>query len=135
MKTIIKYNHGNHFSGETASGHLMHWDSGPKDSVTNGPTPMEGMLQAGAVCSAMDVVSILKKRRKEITRFDLEIEAERAEDHPKIFTTYRIIYRVGGNSITREEVEKAVKLSQDKYCSIINMLIPEVAVDYEIEIV
>lgn len=113
----------------------MAWDSGPRGAVTKGPTPMEAFLQAGAVCGAMDVVYILRKRRKEITFFEVTVEAERAADYPKIFEDFRITYRIGGDGITRAEVEKAMKLSQDKYCSVINMLIPEVKVSYKLELV
>ncbi len=133
MKIKIKYRDGMYFEGETPSGHLMKWDSGLKDAKTDGPTPMEAFLQATAVCGAMDVVSILKKRRKEIAFFEVDVEGERAGTFPKIFDNIMITYRIGGDSITQEEVQKAMKLSDDKYCSIINMMIPDVKVEYRVE--
>jgi len=135
MKAVIRLKEGNYFTGETPSGHLMHWDSGPEGAVTKGPTPMEGLLQAGAVCSAMDVASILRKRRKEISYFELDVEAVRAENYPKVFTTYKITYRISGDDITHEEVEKAVKLSQEKYCSVLNMLKSDLKVESEVILV
>ena len=135
MKSRIEYKGGMHFSGKTPSGHEIHWDSGPKDIVTKGATPMESLLQAGAVCSAMDVVAILKKRRKEPVFFELEVEGDRVDEYPKIFKYIRIVYRIGGDGISHDEVEKAVKLSQEKYCSIINMIRPKVQVEYRIEMV
>lgn len=134
MKTTLKFHGGLHFSGETVSGHHLQWDSGPEGAVTKGPTPMEAMLQAGAVCSAMDLVSILKKRRKEIANFEIDVEASRAADHPKIFKDYHITFRVGGDGIAQEEVEKAVKLSQERYCSVINMFKPDVRVFCKVEV-
>jgi putative redox protein len=134
MKGKAVYKGGLHFVGTTESGHTLHWDSGPKDQPTNGPTPMEGVLHAVAVCSAMDVIVILKKRRKEIAAFELEIEAERRKDHPKIFEALVVVYRVGGDGITGSEVEKAVKLSHDKYCSVINMFKPGVNIGYRVEL-
>ncbi|MCX6641640.1 MAG: OsmC family protein [bacterium] len=134
MKTTITYHSGMHFSGRTASGHTLHMDSGHAGEPTQGPTPMETVLQAAAVCSAMDIVAILQKRRKEIVKFELISEAERSEDHPKIFKTLKVTYRIGGAGITLEEVQKAVQLSQEKYCSVINMLKPTVQVDYQVEL-
>jgi len=135
MKTKIEYRDGMHFEGLTPSGHSIQWDSGPADTETQGPTPMEAFLQATAACGAMDVVSILKKRRKEISSFELEIEGVRSESYPKVFTHMTITYRIGGENITLEEVGKAMKLSQDKYCSITNMLKPTVNVNYSVELV
>ena len=120
--------------GQTESGHEIHWDSGPKDALTKGPTPMEAVLQAAAVCGGMDVVSILQKRRKEISRFELETEANRRADYPKTFEKLKIIYRLGGDGITLDEIQKAAKLSWEKYCSVVNMMIPNVEVEYLVEL-
>jgi putative redox protein len=133
MKVNIEYKGGMQFSGITPSGHQMVWDTGPREAVTEGPTPMEGLLLAGAVCSAMDVVAILRKRRKEIEHLELQVEAEREETHPKVFKTYNIIYLIRGNGIVQTEVEKAIKLSQDRYCSILNMLKSDVKVKFKVE--
>ncbi len=124
-----------HFTGMTPSGHELHWDSGPKDAVTEGATPMESILQAVGICCAMDVVAILKKRRKEPTVYDVEVEGVRSEDHPRVFTDISIVHRVGGDGIIREEVEKAIRLSLDKYCSVLKMITPKVKVDCSIEII
>jgi len=94
---------------------------------------MEALLQATAVCGAMDVVSILKKRRKCIERFEIEVEGLRAAEHPKIFEQIRITYRINGEGVSRTEVEKAMKLSREKYCSIINMFKPDVKVIFDLQ--
>jgi len=134
MKSTIVHQGGTHFAGKTESGHELHFDSKPHGEPTAGPTPMETVLQAAAVCSAMDVVAILNKRRKTIARFELEVEGERSEDHPRIFRTLNVVYRLWGPDITQEEAQKAADLSQAKYCSVINMLKPTVQVSYEVEV-
>lgn len=123
-----------HFIGKTTTGHEIHMDSGPEGAPTQGPIPIEVVLHATAACSAMDVVAILRKRRKEIKSFQLEAEAERSPDHPRVFKNIFITYRVNGDGITRDEVEKAVKLSQEKYCSITHMLKPKVHIEYKVEV-
>ncbi len=134
MKTQVVYRGGMHFVGKSESGHDVHMDSGHFGTQTVAPTPIETVLQAAAVCSAMDVVTILNKRHKEIKRFDIEVEGKRREDSPRIFETMHIIYRVAGLGITLEEVQKAVQLSHDKYCSVINMLKPTVRVSFAVEL-
>jgi len=134
MKAKVLYRGGMHFEGETGSGHKIHFDSKPQGEPTAGPAPMETVLQAAAACSAMDVASILIKRRKTIDRFELEVEAQRSEEHPKIFKTLHVIYRLWGPNIASGEVEKAVELSQNKYCSVLNMLKPTVQVTCAVEV-
>ena len=123
-----------HFVGWTPSGHEIHWDSGPQGAITKGSAPMETFLHATAVCGAMDVVNILRKRRKEITTFEVAVEGDRALDHPRVFRHINISYRVKGPGITQDEVQKALNLSCRKYCSITNMLKPDVKVSYRIEV-
>ena len=82
----------------------------------------------------MDVLVILRKRRKEVASFELDIQAERSDDHPRIFEDLLVVYRVKGDGITRSEVDKAVKLSHDKYCSVINMFKPAVNIRYRVEV-
>jgi len=134
MKSTIVHQGGMHFAGKTESGHELHFDSKPHGEPTAGPTPMETVLQAAAACSAMDVASILQKRRKTISRFEIEVAGERSENHPKIFRTLTVIYRLWGPDLTPEEAQKAADLSQEKYCSVINMLKPVVQVSYVVEV-
>jgi len=134
MKATIIYQGGMHFLGRTDSGHNLHLDSAHSGEKTAGPTPIEMVLQAAAACSAMDVVAILQKRRKEIASFDLEVEGDRRDEHPRTFRSLKVHYRVVGPGITFDEVERAVKLSHDRYCSVINMLKPAVEVSYSVEV-
>lgn len=123
-----------HFSGTTPSGHTLQFDSTPADEPSAGPTPVETVMLAAAACSAMDVAAILKKRRKEITLFEVEVSAERKDEHPKVLKNLNLLYRVHGPDITLEEVEKAVQLSQEKYCSVLHMLKPVVEVTYSVNV-
>lgn len=134
MKIEAKWHSRMHFSSNSPSHHTVQMDSGPKDSVTNGPSPMEMMLQGIAGCSGMDIISILDKKRKSPELFEIIVTGERAETHPKVFTSVNIHYRFKGDSLTDKDVETAIKLSVDKYCSIIGMVrsTAEITWDYEL---
>ena len=134
MKATILYRGGMHFEGETGSGHKIHFDSKPKGEVTEGPSPMEAVLQAGAVCCAMDVVAILNKRRKTIERFEIEVAGERSAEHPKVFKNIDVKFCFWGKDLTQDEVEKATQLSNEKYCSVLNMLKPTVKITCGVEV-
>jgi putative redox protein len=134
MKATIQYQGGMHFSGKTQTGHDLHFDSRPKGEPSAGASPMEMVLQAGAVCCAMDVVAILNKRRKAIERFEIEVNGERSEEHPKVFKSVDVLFRLWGRDLTQEEVDKATQLSNEKYCSVLNMLKPSVKVTCGVEV-
>ena len=134
ITTRVTYQGGMHFVGESETRHLLHLDSAPQDLPSSGPTPMEAVLQSAAICSAMDVATILTKRHKQITAFDLEAQGVRQEKFPRIFTAIHILYKVAGPNITQEEVEKAVRLSHETYCSVLNMLKPTVEISYTVEV-
>jgi putative redox protein len=105
------------------------------DDVPNGaPTPMEMQLMNLAGCSGMDIVLMLKKMRQEISRFDTTVTAERAEEHPKVFKKIHLQYCFSGEKLDISSIEKAIELSQDKYCSIAAMLKPDVEITYSYKI-
>ena len=87
-----------------------------------GPTPMELVLIALAGCTAMDVISILKKQRQKVTSFQVKVRAERAPEHPKVYTEFHLEYIVKGQGISEEAVKRAIQLSREKYCSVGAML-------------
>ncbi len=134
MKVAAKWREGMHFQSNTPTHHTIHIDSGPKDSVTYGPAPMELVLQAMAGCTGMDIISILRKKRKEPEEFDIEIEAERREEHPKVFSKVALHYRIKKQGLTEKEAEQAISLSVEKYCSVLSMVrsTADVTWDYEI---
>ena len=106
------------FVGESGSGHSVIMDGAPDAGGRNmGFRPMEMLLLGLAGCSAFDVVLILKRGRENVTDCVVEVEADRAETDPKVFTNVRLRYIVTGKSLDTKKVERAVKLSEEKYCS------------------
>ena len=97
-------------------------------------TPMETVLASLAGCTSFDVVSILKKKRQNISAYSVETEAERTDEPPEVFTKIHIKYIIKGKNISKEAVEKAIQLSHDKYCSVGAMLrkTAEIITSYEI---
>ena len=133
MKTRIKWTEGVTFVAETGSGHALVLDGAPEAGGRNlGPRPMELVLAGAAACTAFDVVWILKKARQPITDCVVEAEAERAADDPKVFTRIHLTYRVAGKGLKRAQVERAVKLSKEKYCSATLMLAKTAEISFEI---
>ena len=100
----------------------------------DGFRPVELFLIGLAGCTGMDVISILQKKRQEVTAFDVKVHAERAVDHPRVFTHIQIEYVVGGKNLDREMVERAVELSETKYCPAQAMLIKAVPIEHKITI-
>jgi putative redox protein len=101
----------------------------------DGLRPMELMLISLAGCTAMDVISILRKKRQHITSFQVEAHAERATEHPKVFTDVTLKYVVHGVNVDPQAVSRAIELSQTKYCPAQAMLIQAVPIRHEYEIV
>jgi putative redox protein len=135
VKARIKWIEGVSFVAETGSGHAIVVDGSPEAGGRNlGARPMELVLAGTAACSAFDVVWILKKGRQPITDCVVEAEAERAPEDPKIFTRIHFRYRVTGQDLNRAQVERAVRLSKEKYCSATLMLAKTAEISYDIEI-
>lgn len=101
----------------------------------NGPTPMELVLMALGGCTGMDVISILQKMRQDVRNFEINISAERAQEHPKVFTKINLEYVIYGSNIDENSVKRAIELSQDKYCSVGGMLKKAVELTYSWRIV
>ena len=97
-----------------------------------GPRPKPLMLLALAGCTGMDVVSILKKMRVEFDDLDVDVEAEMTEEHPKYFSSMKVIYTIKGKNIQKEKVEQAVTLSQEKYCGVSALYKKAIPVKFEI---
>jgi putative redox protein len=136
MKARIKWLDGVAFVGESGSGHSVVLDGSPEYGGRNiGLRPMETVLIGVGACSAFDVVSILKKARQPVRDCVVELEAERAEAPPKVFTRVSMRFVVTGKGLRSSAVERAVRLSADKYCSATAMLRPTVDIHHEFEIV
>ncbi|PKL23080.1 MAG: osmotically inducible protein C [Spirochaetae bacterium HGW-Spirochaetae-3] len=98
-----------------------------------GPRPKPLVLAALAGCSGMDVVSVLKKMREPVSWFNMRVQGELAEDHPKIYTSIKIIYEFkASDGLKDESVRKAVDLSQDRYCGVAALLRMAIPLEYEI---
>ena len=136
MKARIKWVDGMSFLGESGSGHAVLMDGAPEAGGRNlGPRPMEMVLMGTGGCSAFDVVLILKKSRQEISDCVVEIESERAEEDPKVFTRIHFHFIVTGKNLNPAQVERAIKLSAEKYCSASIMLAKTAQMTHDFEIV
>lgn len=123
------------FIGKAQSNHWIAMDGPSEFKGSDAATrPKELVLIALAGCSGSDVSSILDKMRENVTRFEIDVEAESADEHPKVYTKINMIYRFWGNNLKRQNIEKAISLSHEKYCSVSAMLKPKVNITYEIDI-
>ncbi len=118
------------FLAIASSGHAMVVDAGEKKTA---PGPMELVLVALCSCTAVDVVTILRKKREPFTRIEVSAEGERAPEPPRVYTAIKLRYRVSGG-VSRKAVEDAVRLSKEKYCSVSAMLQKTAKVEVEIEL-
>ncbi len=125
-----KWTDSERFIGVASSGHALVMDAG-KDKV--GSSPMELVLIGLCGCTASDVASILTKKREPFASLEVRAEAERAPEPPSVYTSIRLIYRVGGQ-VSRKAVEDAVRLSKEKYCSVSQMLGKTAKISHEIEL-
>lgn len=131
----VKWIEGTRFMGESGSGHAVVMEGLPAEGHASvGIRPMEMLLLGVGGCTSIDVVMILQKAREAVTDCVVEIEAERAETVPKVFTKIHIHFVVTGRNLKESAVERAVKLSAEKYCSASAMLekAAEITHDYEI---
>jgi len=119
------------FRGGASSGHEITVDAGAEKSANS---PMELLLIALCGCTASDVVSILRKKRQPFTSVEVHAAGERAETPPRVYTSIRLTYRVGGKA-DRKAVEDAVRLSKEKYCSVSIMVAKTSKIDFVIEYV
>ncbi len=120
------------FTACTPDGRKSHFDTSEAHGGDNtAPTPMEAVLHALAGCAAVDMVSILEKMRQPLKGLRVEISAERAEDHPRVYTTIQLRYLVSGE-VDPKKAERAAKLSEEKFCSVSAMLKPSVAISHEV---
>ena len=136
MKARVHWNDGVSFVAESGSGHAVVVDGAPEAGGRNlGARPMELLLMGTAACTAFDVVWILRKARQPVADCVVDAEATRAPAEPKVFTAIHFKYAVAGRGLDAKQVERAVKLSKDKYCSATLMLAKTAEVTYEVTIV
>jgi len=118
MKVNLEYKGNMKITGTTPDNHETKFDAKPElGGEQSAPTPMEIFLESMGSCSLMDVISILKKKRKDIIDLKVEIDGERAETHPKVFTKVTLTYSLISNNAELADLERVVDLSQNSYCS------------------
>jgi putative redox protein len=123
MECTVRWHDGMSFIAETGSGHLVAMDGAPSAGGRNlAPRPMEFLLAGAGGCASFDIVTILKKGRQDIVGCDVKLTAERAEEDPKVFTRINMHFVVKGRGLKPEALERAIKLSAEKYCSASIML-------------
>ena len=115
----LRYAGGEAFVAESQSGHALVISSG---SAGLAPTPMELLLVALGGCTGSDVIGILEKKRQRVTGYEIEVQATRRAEHPRIYTSIEVIHRIRGRNIDSKAVEHAIELSETKYCSVSAML-------------
>jgi putative redox protein len=136
MKSRIKWVQDVMFVGESGSGHSVIMDGAPEAGGRNlGFRPMEMLLLGLGGCSAFDVVMILKRGRENVTDCVVELDAQRAETDPKVFTKIAMHYIVTGQALDRKKVERAVSLSAEKYCSASAIIAKTAQIEHTIEII
>jgi putative redox protein len=123
------------FNAETGSGHLLSMDGAPDGGGRNlAPRPMETVLAGSGACAAYDVVLILKRGRHDVRGCEVKLDAERAPVDPKVFTRVHMAFIVRGRGLPVAAVERAVALSQEKYCSASAMLAKTATLTTSVEV-
>ncbi|MGA1848886.1 MAG: OsmC family protein [Thermoplasmatota archaeon] len=131
----VKPTEGLAMVGFTDSGHQVTMDTKKiVGGLETAGSPMELVLQALLGCTAMDVVSILKKMKVEYDSFEVHESNERSVEHPKVYTKIHLMFRFEGKDLDNEKIKKAVYLSKDRYCSVSAMLKASVEISYEITV-
>jgi putative redox protein len=135
MNGLAIWKQGLSFTGTAGSGFTVPLGTNVEyGGADDGFRPLELMLVSLAGCTGMDVISILQKMRQEVTDFQVKVQAERAQDHPRVFTSIMVEYRFQGHNLDPEAVERAVELSERKYCSARAMLAQVVSIQRVIRI-
>ena len=136
MNISVNWIDGMLMVGKSQSGHSITMDGPPEIGGDNlGVRPMEMLLLGVAGCTMIDVVTTLKKMRQDLTNCETKLSAERADEHPKVFTDIHIQFIVKGQDLDPKKVEKAITLSAEKYCSASIMLGKTASITHDFEIV
>lgn len=123
MKATVNWNGGMNFTGVANSGFAIQMDADVNlGGSNNGVRPMEMIALGLAGCTAMDVISILQKKRQKITKFEVNVDAPRSQDYPKVFTSAILTFIATGSDINEDAVLRALELSATKYCPVHAML-------------
>jgi putative redox protein len=132
-QATVNWREGKHFEG-SAMGHTIQIDAPAPIGTDQGMNPMALLLVALGGCTGMDVINILQKERKEVTSLSVEVNGERAQEIPTVYTEIQLTFKISGHQLTHEVVEHAVQLSEEKYCSVGIMLCKTARIKTIIEI-
>jgi len=136
VQARVKWLDNMSFVGESGSGHSIVLDGSPDHGGRNlGVRPMESVLIGLGSCSAFDVVLMLKKARQPVVDCEVLLDAERADSVPAVFTHVEMKFRITGNGLSEKQVNRAVSLSVEKYCSVAKMLESTAEISHSVEIV
>lgn len=123
MKSRIKFVENMQFVATADSGHAVIMDAPPSvGGNSSGAKPSELLLMGFGGCSGMDIVSILKKKKQDVTAFEMNVDGDTAESHPRYFTDIHIEYVITGRNISEDAVKRAIELSLNKYCTVGNTI-------------
>jgi len=133
LNATVRFAEDDLFIGISPSGHAITIDTGHERSVAT--SPVELLLVALGSCTAVDVVSILRKKRQRIIKYHVEVSGERREDHPRAYTSMKVHHVLTGVGLTSKAVAQAIELSESKYCSVAATLRPTVEIYSSFEII
>jgi len=129
--TLRSVHEGLHFDAQFPAGTIT-LDSGP---ACVAPNPVLHLLASLAACEAMDIIEILRKKRSKISAYEVAMTGERAEEHPRRYTSITLVHRLTGTDLSRTAVEDAIRLTTEKYCSVYHTLRRDLPVTNEIELI
>jgi putative redox protein len=135
MDAKVTWKHNLSFDGTANSGFTIRLGAGGQPGESEGTSPMELLGMSVAGCTAMDVIDILRKKRQDVTAFEVRVHGDRSAEHPRILTHMTVEYVVTGHHIEPEAVERAVDLSVTKYCSVLGSLSKATEIEHKITIV
>ena len=136
MKTVTKWVDALAFDATADSGHTVRIDTTVEGGgLGSGMNPKKMVLGALSACSGMDVVEVLKKMKVSFSKLEIDAEADQTEEHPKVYKSITMVYRVDAKPEDLDKVKRAVSLSQEKYCGVSAMLAKHCNIDYSIELV
>jgi len=135
MEARVRWNGKMGFVGISGTNHTVVMDTRPEIGGDGAaPSPMEMVLMGLAGCSGIDVVSILQKKRVKLHSLEIALDAERAEEHPRVFTRINVRFSAAGEGLTEKHLTDAVRLSMEKYCSVAGMLSKTAEINWMVEV-
>ena len=132
-KAVVRFAGDELFIGTTPSGHAVTFDTNSERSIA--PSPVEILLVALGSCTAVDVISILIKKRQKVANYVIEVSGERRDEFPRSFTSMKVHHILTGTDISAKAVAQAIELSETKYCSVAASLRPTVEIQSTFEII